>query len=80
VRAPAAGANGRYLQRSGLQRRAHRVSAERKFTLELRVNLVILFGLAALATATHVSIMLAVSASASLWPRSANPVDWPASC
>ena len=56
------------------------MSAERKFTLELRVNLVILFGLAALATATHVSIMLAVSASASLWPRSANPVDWPASC
>ena len=70
----------RYLQRSGLRRRAHRVSVERKFALELRVNLVILFALAALATATHVSIMLAVSASASLWPRSANPVDWPGSC
>jgi Kef-type K+ transport system membrane component KefB len=49
----------RYLQRSGLRRRAHRVSADRKFALELRVNLVILFALAALATATHVSIMLA---------------------
>jgi Kef-type K+ transport system membrane component KefB len=49
----------RYLQRSGLRRRAHRVSVERKFALELRVNLVILFALAALATATHVSIMLA---------------------
>ena len=49
----------RYLRRSGLRRRAHRVSAERKFALELRVSLVILFALAALATATHVSIMLA---------------------
>jgi Kef-type K+ transport system membrane component KefB len=49
----------RYLQRSGLRRRAHRMSAERKFALELRVSLVILFALAALATATHVSIMLA---------------------
>src|SRR4029453_5670442 len=49
----------RYLQRSGLRRRAHRVSAERQFALELRVSLVILFALAALATATHVSIMLA---------------------
>ena len=49
----------RYLQRSGLRGRARRISAERKFALELRVNLVILFALAALATATHVSIMLA---------------------
>jgi Kef-type K+ transport system membrane component KefB len=49
----------RYLQYSGLRRRAHRMSADRKFALELRVNLVILFALAALATATHVSIMLA---------------------
>jgi Kef-type K+ transport system membrane component KefB len=49
----------RYLQRSGLRRRAHRMSAERMFALELRVSLVILFALAALATATHVSIMLA---------------------
>jgi Kef-type K+ transport system membrane component KefB len=49
----------RYLQRSGLRRRAHRMSADREFALELRVSLVILFALAALATATHVSIMLA---------------------
>ncbi|HKT01478.1 MAG TPA: cation:proton antiporter, partial [Rugosimonospora sp.] len=49
----------RYLQRSGLRKRAHRVSEERKFALELRINLAILFALAALATRTHVSIMLA---------------------
>jgi Kef-type K+ transport system membrane component KefB len=49
----------RYLERSGLRRRAHRVSEERKFALELRVNLVILFGLAAIATGSHVSILLA---------------------
>jgi Kef-type K+ transport system membrane component KefB len=48
-----------YLERTGLRRRAHRVSQQRKFALELRVNLVILFGLAALATGTHVSILLA---------------------
>jgi Kef-type K+ transport system membrane component KefB len=49
----------RYLERSGLRRRMHKVSEKRKFALELRVNLVILFGLAALATVTHVSILLA---------------------
>jgi Kef-type K+ transport system membrane component KefB len=49
----------RYLERSGLRYRVHRVSEERKFALELRINLVLLFGLAALATGTHVSIMLA---------------------
>jgi Kef-type K+ transport system membrane component KefB len=49
----------RYLEHSGLRRRAHRVSEEREFALELRVNLAILFALAALATRTHVSIMLA---------------------
>jgi Kef-type K+ transport system membrane component KefB len=49
----------RYLERSGLRHRAHRVSEERKFALELRVQLTVLFGLAALATAGHVSIMLA---------------------
>jgi Kef-type K+ transport system membrane component KefB len=47
------------LERSGLRKRAHRVSRQRKFAMELRINLVILFALAALATATHVSIMLA---------------------
>ena len=49
----------RYFERAGLRRRLHRVSEARKFALELRVSLVILCGLAALATDTHVSIMLA---------------------
>ena len=49
----------RYFERSGIRRKVHRVSEERKYALELRVNLVILFALAALATGTHVSIMLA---------------------
>lgn len=48
-----------YLESSGARRRAHRVSENRKFALELRVNLTILFALAALAVRTHVSIMLA---------------------
>jgi Kef-type K+ transport system membrane component KefB len=49
----------RYLEATGLRRRVHKVSEQRKFALELRVQLVILFGLAALATGAHVSIMLA---------------------
>jgi Kef-type K+ transport system membrane component KefB len=49
----------RRLDRQGLLRRAHRWSQRRKFALELRVNLTVLFGLAALAVTTHVSIMLA---------------------
>ena len=49
----------RRVERSGLRRRLHRVSEERKFALELRFSLAALFGLAALATQTHVSIMLA---------------------
>lgn len=49
----------RQFDRSGLRRRLHRLSERRKFALELRVSLIALFGLAALATATHVSIMLA---------------------
>jgi Kef-type K+ transport system membrane component KefB len=49
----------RYLERSGLRRRVHRISEKRKFAVELRVNLAILFALAALAVGTHVSIMLA---------------------
>jgi Kef-type K+ transport system membrane component KefB len=48
-----------YLERSGIRKRVHRVSEDRKFALEMRVNLIILFALAALAVATHVSIMLA---------------------
>ena len=49
----------RYFDRSGLRRRVHHVSAKRGLALELRFNLVVLFALAALATATHVSVMLA---------------------
>lgn len=49
----------RRLEHSGLRRRAHRVSEKRRFALELRISLIILFAMAALATATHVSIMLA---------------------
>ena len=49
----------RQLELRGLRRRVHNVSEVRKFALELRVQLVILFALAALAVRTHVSIMLA---------------------
>ena len=48
-----------YLERSGQRKRVHDVSEDRKFALELRINLMILFALAALAVRTHVSIMLA---------------------
>ncbi|HWG25250.1 cation:proton antiporter [Actinospica sp.] len=49
----------RKIESSGLQHRVHRISEQRKFALELRFSLAALFGLAALAVATHVSIMLA---------------------
>ncbi len=49
----------RQVERSGVRKRLHRVSEDRKFALELRVSLGILFAMAALATRTHVSIMLA---------------------
>ena len=49
----------RYIEHSGLRHRVHKVSEDRKFALELRVSLAVLFALAALATSTHVSIMLA---------------------
>lgn len=49
----------RYLERSGIRKRVHRTSERRQFALELRANLTILFALAALAVATHISIMLA---------------------
>lgn len=49
----------RYLETSGIRHRVHDVSEDRKFALELRINLTILFALAALAVRTHVSIMLA---------------------
>jgi Kef-type K+ transport system membrane component KefB len=49
----------RELERRNLRRRLHKVSEARKFALELRLNLVVLFALAAVAVGTHVSIMLA---------------------
>ncbi|MFC9788941.1 cation:proton antiporter [Rhodococcus sp. NPDC127528] len=49
----------RALEYHDLRRRLHRVSEDRKFAMELRINLGILFGLAALAVWSHVSIMLA---------------------
>ncbi|WP_285726885.1 cation:proton antiporter [Psychromicrobium xiongbiense] len=49
----------RRFDRMGVRARVHRLSEQRKFALELRVQLVILFALAALATLSHVSIMLA---------------------
>ena len=47
------------LERNGWRKRTHDVSEKRKFALELRVNLAILFGLAALAVGLHVSVLLA---------------------
>jgi Kef-type K+ transport system membrane component KefB len=49
----------RHLERTGARKRAHDVSEERKFALELRASLAVLFGMAALAVSTHISIMLA---------------------
>lgn len=43
----------------GLRRRLHHYSSKHKFALELRFSLIFLFGLSAVALATHVSIMLA---------------------
>jgi Kef-type K+ transport system membrane component KefB len=48
-----------YGERSGLRRRLHNLSEEREFALELRISLVVLFALAAVAVRGHVSIMLA---------------------
>ncbi|AMM31295.1 Transporter, CPA2 family [Sinomonas atrocyanea] len=49
----------RHFERDGSRQRLHSVSEERKFALELRIQLSILFALAGLAAFTHVSIMLA---------------------
>jgi Kef-type K+ transport system membrane component KefB len=46
-------------ERSGWRERVHDVSEDRSFAVELRVSLTVLFALAALAVALHVSIMLA---------------------
>ncbi len=48
-----------HLEVTGYRKRLHKLSEERRFALELRVNLLIVFALAALAVKTHVSIMLA---------------------
>jgi len=49
----------RALESSGVRLRLHRISERRKFALELRISLLILFGLSAIAVAGHISIMLA---------------------
>jgi Kef-type K+ transport system membrane component KefB len=49
----------RWFDHAGYRKRVHEYSEKRRFALELRINLIILFGLAALAANTHVSIMLA---------------------
>jgi Kef-type K+ transport system membrane component KefB len=45
--------------RAGLRKRLHHYSEDHEYALELRISLILLFTLAAVATATHVSIMLA---------------------
>jgi Kef-type K+ transport system membrane component KefB len=49
----------RTVDRRGWRKRMHTYSEKHRFALELRTNLMVLFALAALAVATHVSIMLA---------------------
>jgi Kef-type K+ transport system membrane component KefB len=49
----------RHFERRGTRSKLHDVSEEREFALELRIQLSLLFGLAALAVALHVSILLA---------------------
>ena len=47
------------LERKGYRHRLHHVSEQRHFALELRISLMILFSLAAIASRSHVSVMLA---------------------
>ncbi|MFF2842033.1 cation:proton antiporter [Paenarthrobacter sp. NPDC057981] len=49
----------RALERRGTRDRLHNVSEDRKFALELRIQLALLFALAGLAVLGHVSVMLA---------------------
>lgn len=49
----------KYADDRGLRKRLHKYSEKHGFALELRISLLMLFGLAALAVGTHVSIMLA---------------------
>ncbi len=48
-----------YLERTGYRHRLHHLSEERHFALELRISLMILFSLAAIASRSYVSVMLA---------------------
>ena len=48
-----------YLERRGYRHRLHHLSEERHFALELRISLMILFSLAAIASRSYVSVMLA---------------------
>jgi len=48
-----------YVEKKGWLTRMHEYSGRRNMALELRISLITLFGLAALAKSTHVSIMLA---------------------
>ncbi|WP_300679875.1 cation:proton antiporter [Nocardioides sp.] len=48
-----------WLEHIGVRRRVHEVSERRRFALELRIQLVLLCAIAAVAVGTHVSIMLA---------------------
>ncbi|MBG6212719.1 MAG: cation:proton antiporter [Cryobacterium sp.] len=48
-----------HLEQSGARSRLHRLSERRKFALELRLQLAILFALSAVAEFAHVSVMLA---------------------
>ncbi|WP_104178763.1 cation:proton antiporter [Cryobacterium sp. Y50] len=47
------------LEKNGSRARLHKLSANRKFALELRIQLAILFALSAVAVFSHVSVMLA---------------------
>lgn len=47
------------LERSGARSRMHKLSANRKFALELRIQLAVLFALSAVAVLSQVSVMLA---------------------
>jgi Kef-type K+ transport system membrane component KefB len=49
----------RTADRRGWRKRLHKYSERRRFARELRISLIVLFGLCALAITTHVSIMLA---------------------
>jgi Kef-type K+ transport system membrane component KefB len=49
----------RHFEKSGTREQVHQLSEARSFALELRIQLAILFGIAAVAVETHVSIMLA---------------------